>query len=117
MQSKMKIATGIMTLCVAVTAQAGQLVDQRGYQQCVDGIESELNNQRPHLSHVYFMTVEDDNRTYYINGTAWQDGQRQPVRSECMTSLGGNHVLALAIEPGSYRGTPAARVEIEVAVR
>jgi len=44
MQLKTKISSGVLALSVALTAQAGELVEQRGHKNCVKRIEHELTN-------------------------------------------------------------------------
>ena len=53
MDLKGKIFTGVATMSLAFAAQAGELVEQRGYSNCVDKIEHRLHNQAPKISPVY----------------------------------------------------------------
>jgi len=115
MQPTTKIVVTVMTFCLALTAYAGQRVDQRGYLSCVGRIEKDLDKQVPKISSVYFMTTADESRTYYINGTVWQDGHRQPVRSECVTSRAGHRVLTIMTESGRFNTATAGRIDIDTA--
>lgn len=114
MQLTQKITIALLTFSVAVTAQAGT-AERRGYNKCVDRIEHKLRNQRPVVSPAFFVSKTDDKRFYFINASAWQAGEREPMRAECVTSLKGSRVLALQVEPGTFTNAPRGRVEIEAA--
>ena len=69
----------------------------------------------PKISPVFFLARENNQLTYYINASAWHNGSREPLRSQCATSSNGHDVLALTIEPGRFNEMPRGKVMIEVA--
>lgn len=59
----------------------------RGYQNCLDA------NQDGHkgllVNRQYLLAEADDQRTYYINATAWKNGERVSVGFSCDSTLSG----------------------------
>lgn len=108
-------AVGIMTFCVALSAQAGKIAQKRGYANCVEQIEQKLDRQQPKVSSGSYLAETGEHMAFYLNATAWQDGNRQPMRSKCLTSTSGHNALAVNVEPGRFDGMPLGKAEIKAA--
>ena len=117
MKTRTTLIAATLASTLAMNAQAGDLAERRGYNNCVEHIEQKLDKQRPKVSPIFFLNETDEALTFFINATAWQDGARQAMRSECRTSTEGHNVRAISIQPGRYSDTPEGKVMIEVASR
>ncbi|MEJ2088395.1 MAG: hypothetical protein P8Y69_07960 [Gammaproteobacteria bacterium] len=83
----------VATLSVGATAYAGQkssTSEMRGYQACLDANKEDFRGLTP--AREYLLADSNGLRTYYINATAWQDGERVSVGFTCTTSLHGRMV-------------------------
>ena len=107
----MKIVSGLVALSATLGAQAGDIVQSRGFNNCAEQIEQKLKQQRPKVSGAFYLAKASDHLTFYLNSTAWQDGKRQAMRTKCMTSTSGHNVLAVNMEAGRFDGVPQAEVE------
>jgi len=96
--------------CLAGTAGASAQVsspaDLRGYNSCVKAFDTnELNGV--HFPRVYYIARNADaanagSKTYYVNASAWQDGNRVMKRLSCTTTRSGRQVLAFEAQDGRY---------------
>ena len=110
-----KLAAGVLALGFVTGAQAGSIVQGRGYENCLKQIKQELDKKRPKLDSTFYLEKSADHLTFYLNATAWQNGTRKAMRSACQTSTDGNNVLAINTEPGRFVGVPGQEAEVEVA--
>jgi hypothetical protein len=91
-------AASLMT----ATAQAkiSSSSELRGYEACVEAASPEFKGLK--LSRVYYLNEGSDKNTYYLNGSAWQAGERVDVRISCDTSSNGYDLLSQTSNVGSY---------------
>ncbi len=87
---------------MAATAQAkiSSASELRGYEACVEAADPEFNGLK--LSRVYYLNEGTDKNTYYLNGSAWQAGERVDVRISCDTSTNGYDLLNQTSNVGRY---------------
>ncbi len=109
------VALSALTILIAGAAQAhrSQPSEFRGYETCIDAAKSEFT--RGFVSdRTYFIDRDGPVNAYFINASAWQDGDRASLRINCETSRSGRELLSYAAESGRFvrqRGT----VSIDVA--
>lgn len=77
--------------------------EMRGYQACLDASAQDYRGLV--TNRTYLIEKRADQRTYYINATAWQDGERVNVGLRCETDRNGR--LITAAEPTNARYVPA----------
>lgn len=90
--------TAAVTLAAALPAAAGtpsQLSELRGYNTCLSTHANEYRGLT--TARTYLMADNGASRTYYINATAWQDGERVPVGITCDTTRDGRELLSTAV--------------------
>ena len=105
--------TMFATACVFVaSAHAGPLSVQKGYDLC--GSEIRAQGEGVTLSPIHFLQRRDTTHMYYINSTAWEDGERVHQRSACETKKSGRKILALETSYGRWKQQQGV-VGIEVA--
>lgn len=85
----------------SLAANAGELADQRGYQNCVKALDTK------DLSGVTFPRVYYINKTaassiYYVNASAWQNGERVTKRVTCEMTRNGRDLLAFETAEGRF---------------
>lgn len=82
-------ATALATVtCAAVShAVVSTPAEFRGYQACLEANEAEFSGLSTQRN--YLLTKTSNGRTYYINATAWQDGQRVKIAFSCDTTRSG----------------------------
>jgi len=74
---------------------AGSLIDQRGYVTCIHDMERDyLRQARVMHSRFYLHEQLPKTMTYYVNSTAWQDGDRVQLRTWCLTDAHGRDLMA-----------------------
>jgi hypothetical protein len=117
MKSSIKTAlifTAAAASVVAVTAQAklSSSSEMRGYNACVEAAAPDFNGLQ--LSRNYYLNEEADRNIYYVNGSAWQSGERIAVRISCDTSTNGVKLLSQTSNTGRYT-LERATVRVQVA--
>lgn len=105
MKSSIKTAlilTAAAASALSMTAQAkiSSSSELRGYNACVQAVASEFKGLQ--LDRVYYLNEDADKNTYYVNGSAWQSGERVPVRISCDTNRSGNKLLSQSSNIGRY---------------
>ena len=83
----------------------------RGYQACLEANQdgfTGLSTQRN-----YMLSKTDTGRTYYINATAWQDGQRVKISFSCETTDAGKLVQNQGVSYTHF--VSATRTPVQVA--
>lgn len=99
------------TLLIAITATASLLAmnaqagkssqsELRGYNACVNAADPAF--QGLSLSRTYYLAKEDNRNVYFLNGSAWLDGERVDVRISCDTSRNGRNLLSQTSNLGSF---------------
>lgn len=104
------------TTMIAATAQAkiSSASELRGYEACVSAANPEFKGLK--LARVYYLNEAADKNTYYLNGTAWQNGERVDVRISCDTTTNGYDLLNQTTNVGRYALEDGGR-GIEVAAQ
>jgi hypothetical protein len=108
-----KIAGAVLITAASIGAQAQVSTESefRGYATCIDAANGEVSGLV--TTRDYFIARNADATQYFINGTAWSEGDRIAVRVACDTSRNGHKLLDLAVEDGRYvldNGTVTIRV-------
>ena len=99
---KLLLTAAAVCSAFAMTAQAntsspGQVA---GYNTCVDAGHEQLNGLA--LSRTFYVGKSADSRIFFINGTAWEDGDRVKVRISCDTSKNGHQLLSIHTGEGRF---------------
>ena len=105
------LAAGLLLSAGAVSAN--QMIAQRGYDSCVDDLEDAYprHARLVHARH-YYLASRSDDMTYFVNSTAWEDGDRVALRTQCLTDRFGRDLLARETDYGRWvQGR--ARVNVE----
>jgi len=91
-------------------AKPGSPAEIRGYNACLAANETSYRGLVPAKD--YLLQETDTLRTYYINATAWKDGDRVDVALSCDTSLSGR---MLTNRGGSYTHYVPASDPVQIA--
>jgi len=96
----------------ALLAGAANAASQssRGYQGCVDA--ADVQAQMIAVDADYYLYEQTESRRFYLNGYAFVNGNSEPVKISCETTLSGARVLDVAVGPGRYAGRMAAPVNV-----
>ena len=99
-----KILTGVvLTLGVATVASAAGVSAERGFERCAGELETEFKGNGLVLDRTYLLKKSTASKTYYINGNVWDvNGERQDLRTSCVTDSSGKNVTALTTDSGRY---------------
>jgi len=99
-----KILTGVvLTLGVATVANAAGVSAERGFAQCAGELETTFKGDGLVLDRTYLMKEGTESKTFYINGNVWAaTGERQKLRTSCVTDSNGRNVTALTTDSGRY---------------
>jgi hypothetical protein len=99
----LRLCVGLALCLAAGMVSAGSLIDQRGYVTCVDDVQRDYPRHAG-LVHgrYYFHEQSRDSMTYYVNSTAWQDGDRVRLRTRCLTDSYGRDLMARETHPGRW---------------
>jgi len=110
------IYTAAAASLMTMTAQAklSSSSELRGYNVCIEAAEPEFNGLQ--LSRNYYLNEEGDKNIYYVNGSAWQSGERVAVRISCDTSANGRQLLSQTSNSGRY-SNERATVRVQVATQ
>lgn len=101
--NKTLAALSVLTLLLAGAANArnSQPSELRGFDTCVDTAKAEFALGFVAKS-TYFIDHSASGNTYFINASAWQDGDRALLRISCETSANGRDLLAYNAAPGRF---------------
>ncbi|HEX7037290.1 MAG TPA: hypothetical protein VF210_16075 [Pseudomonadales bacterium] len=92
----------IALLGAAGTAAANTVVT-RGYDTCIDDLEASYPRHAKLVhSPYYYHAVSADNMSYFVNSSAWQDGDRVGLKTLCTTDRFGRRVLLRETELGRW---------------
>ncbi len=99
-----KTTVAIAALAAVLGASAQAKVSSQsefaGYNACVEASEADHNGLV--LSRVYYLSSQGDTNTYYLNGTAWENGERVDVRISCNTSRNGRTLIDQTSSNGRF---------------
>jgi len=94
MKSPLKIVTttallmsGSVLLSSAALAGTSTPNEFRGYKACLEANADSFRGLVPERT--YLVNDSEQSRTYYINATAWQNGERVEVGMSCETNKAG----------------------------
>jgi hypothetical protein len=104
----------VATLAMTAQAKVSSTSELRGYNACVEAADPELKGL--HLTRVYYLNQEADKNVYYLNGSAWQSGERVAVRISCDTTNNGHRLLSQTNNEGRYT-IEHTNVQIQVATQ
>ena len=105
------LASGLVLLSAAAIAGApAPLSETRGYENCLSAAKDQTRNLA--VEKTYFVNEQSKTRTFYLNGTAVEEGAWSPVRIACTTSNSGNRLLTINLQNGRYAGTLAPAAEL-----
>ena len=85
----------------------------RGYQACVEANADNLTGLA--MERHYLLNETADGRIYYINATAWEDGERVNVGLSCETTPGGRLTSNEGVTYNRFVQAAEGRVQVEVA--
>lgn len=104
-------ATLVAGLAVDAEAKTSSAPEFRGYETCVHAAESDLSGLV--TARDYLISRTPDMNQYFINGTAWSEGERVQVRVACDTTRNGRKLLDVSVAEGTFvldRGQVNVRV-------
>jgi len=91
----------VAPLGVPMAANASELTDKRGYENCVSTLDTrDLSGVT--FPRQYFIARQADSTSYYVNAQAWENGVRVAKRLTCQTSKSGRVVLSAESGDGRY---------------
>lgn len=90
-----KIAFIALAVLLGNQAYAGSYLDDRGYRECERTLTEEFGDSGVMFKRHYMVKRTEQDRTFYINKTVWNDGERMPVASTCVTSVNGRQIIEL----------------------
>ena len=84
----------------ASAAQPSSASEMRGYNNCLQAAAEQGMEANP--GRTYFLKETGERNHYFINGYAWQDGTRVPLRIACETSANGRALVNVEFAQGRY---------------
>ena len=109
-KAPMMIAAAAALLSATAVATTSSPSEYRGYQACLEANEGQF--QGLVVERNYLIQDKDDSRTYYINGTAWDNGERVQVGISCETTRRGKLLNSQDVVKAHYA---AASDSVQVA--
>ncbi len=108
-------ALSVLTIFIAGTASArlSQPSELRGFEICVETARAEFTNGFV-ANTTYFIDRDGSSNSYFINASAWQDGDRALIRITCETSANGRELVAYNTASGRFTRA-RGKVTIQVA--
>ncbi|MEZ5558659.1 MAG: hypothetical protein R3E86_08985 [Pseudomonadales bacterium] len=104
-------ALGAAVLLAGLAAPADARVstskELAGYHACLDAAADSHSGLV--AKRFYYTAQSGDNRTYYINASAWENGNRVALRIACATSTDGRELLSVSSAEGRYALADEAR--------
>ena len=109
-KSPLMIAAAASLLSASAFAGTSTPAEFRGYQACLEANEDQFRGLVAERN--YLIRNNADSRTYYINATAWENGERVDVGFSCETSRNGR---LLTNNGASYTRYATAATSVQVA--
>lgn len=97
----------------SATAQAklSSTSEFRGYNNCLEAATTPYEGVV--ADRAYYLSRAGSARTYYINVTAWDSGERVNLRITCDTSTNGRELLRSSIDSGRFKqARPTVHIEV-----
>jgi hypothetical protein len=107
-KSPLMIAAAAALLSATAAANPIGPMEQRGYDACLKANESEFRGLK--VDREYLIRNNEDTRTYYINATAWENGERAQVGFSCETTRRGKLLNSSGIVNAHYAPAPSVQV-------
>ena len=86
----------LVSLFVASAANAAMFTTKRGYDNCMNAAEDLLTAQAGMVAERYYLHSRSDaDQHFYINATAFVEGERSEVGFSCKTNLAGHRVIEI----------------------
>ncbi|MCZ6642718.1 MAG: hypothetical protein O7F71_14155 [Gammaproteobacteria bacterium] len=85
----------------AALARPSQPSEFRGFETCIDAAKAEFTSGFV-SNRTYFIDREGADNVYFINASALQAGDREPLMITCETSRNGRKLLAYSAAPGRF---------------
>jgi hypothetical protein len=105
-------AAALVAFSAVAEARTSTSSEIRGYNTCVAEAKKDSNGLV--VGQQYLIDKRGSNTRYYVNGTRWEDGERNDVRVACETSARGHKLVSTTIADGNFT-THEPRVRIDVA--
>lgn len=105
------LAVAALGATSAASAATSSPSDHRGYQTCVKALDTESLSGVV-FPRVYYIAHQAEAKTYYLNATAWQNGERVVKRITCETSANGRQVTSFATNDGRFALADGKRLEV-----
>ena len=105
-------ATTLVAFTAVAEARTSTSAEIRGYNSCVAEAKKDSNGLV--VGKEYMIDKRGNNTRYYVNGTRWEDGERNDVRVACETAVRGHRLVSATVEDGNFT-THEPRVRIDVA--
>ena len=102
------------SIAIAAQARVSNHAEMTGYNTCVNASEGQFHGLV--LSRDYFVAQNPGAKSYYINGTAWENGDRIAVRIACDTSNNGRDLKNVTTGSGRFalhKNTDPVRVAVQ----
>lgn len=91
----------LLGLSGGAAAATSDPTEMRGYNNCIAASDTSALSGVT-LPRVYYISKRADVKTYYVNTTGWQNGQRVTKRVTCETNRSGRKVLSVQTSDGRY---------------
>lgn len=88
------------SLSLSAVAAPSSPSEYRGYTACLDSLPAQYDNLTPARN--YYLSRSADGRTYYINASHWQNGERVNVGLRCDTTASGREVLSSTVSANRF---------------
>ena len=88
------------SIAIAAQARVSSPAEMTGYNTCVNASEGQFRGLV--LSREYFLAQNTGAKSYYLNGTAWENGDRVHVRIACDTSNNGRDLKNVTTKQGRF---------------
>ena len=86
------------------------LSEERGYQACVDA--NSANMERLIVERDFLYRTTDTGRTFYINASVWENGERVPVAFTCNTTRSGRLIENLGVTYNHFAPATGANPQV-----
>jgi hypothetical protein len=98
------LSTTLLAGLLAMAGVAGANTPvARGYGNCIDDLEAGYPRQASVVhARYYYHARSSDEMTYFVNSSAWQDGDRVTLRTRCLTDRFGRDLLMRETFPGRW---------------
>jgi len=105
------IAAAAAVFSATAQAKLSSSSEFRGYNNCLEAATTPYKGVV--ADRAYYLSRAGSARTYYINVTAWDSGERVNLRITCDTSTNGRELLRSSIDSGRFKqARPTVHIEV-----